>query len=204
MKCVACQKELTKKDLLFTEDKEAVCVNPFTCTDEHPNSVKNIIARGNAVRLFNESELEDNTFEKLNVSDEMKAKIMKVSTKPQSIRLSKIPIAHYVVAKMEENPELNSISEVVRHCVEIAMTVEPLTGNIPTRPNRHEIREAVLAKAQAIESGTSGLTGIVIPDIPKSLNVDWNDIDKQIAADKATEDLTKTVIPNPDEEEDEF
>lgn len=204
MKCVACNKELTKKDLLFTEDKEAVCVNPFTCTEDHPNSVKNIITRGNAVRLFNESELEDNTFEKLNVSDEMKAKIMKVSTKPQSIRLSKIPIAHYVVAKMEENPELNSISEVVRHCVEIAMTVEPLTGDIPTR---EEKREAVLAKAQAIESETSGgLTGIVIPDMPKSINVDWNDIDKQIAADKVTEDLMKTVIPNPnpDEEEDEF
>ena len=196
MKCVACGKEQIKKDLLFTEDKEAVCVNPFTCTEEHPNSVKNIVARGGAVKLFNEAELEDNAFEKLDVSDEMRDKIMKVSTKPQSIRLSKIPIAHYVVAKMDENPDLNSISEVVRHCVEIAMTVEPLTG-VVNKQNRQESREAVLARAQALEAEadkvkSEGGIKIVIPDMPKSINVDWNNLPPV------------EPTPVPEEEEDTF
>jgi hypothetical protein len=206
MKCVACEKELNKKDLLYTEDKQAYCVNPFTCTEEHPNSVKNILSRGAAVRLFNENELEENLFDKLAVSDEMKERITKAVSKPQSIRLSKVPIAHYILAKQEEEG-LASISEAIRYCVEIAMKIEPLTGKVPTRQNREEIREALLTRAQELEAqslvaqtkGTSGaLTGIVVPDVPKSLNVDWDAIKKQREAD------TEEKVSVPDDEEDEF
>jgi hypothetical protein len=207
MKCVACEKELTKKDLLYTDDKQAYCVNPFTCNDEHPNSVKNILKRGSAVKLYNESELEENLFDKLDVSDEMKERITKAVSKPQSIRLSKVPIAHYILAKQEEEG-LASISEAIRYCVEIAMKVEPLTGKAPTRQNREAIREALLSRAQELESkslveqtkGTSGaLTGIVVPDVPKSLNVDWDEIKRQRNA--ATEE--PVTVPE-DDEVDEF
>jgi hypothetical protein len=203
MKCVACEKELTKKDLLYTEDKQAYCVNPFTCSENHPNSVKNILARGAAVKLYNEVELEENTFDKLEVSDEMKDRITKAVTKPQSIRLSKVPIAHYLLAKQEEEG-LGSISEAVRYCIEIAMKVEPLTGNVPTR---EEKREAVLSKAQELESqsivdqtkGLSGaLTGIVVPDVPKTLNVDWDEIKRQREA------AANEPVSVPDDEVDEF
>jgi hypothetical protein len=201
MKCVACEKELTKKDLLYTDDKQAYCVNPFTCNDEHPNSVKNILKRGSAVKLYNESELEENLFDKLDVSDEMKERITKAVSKPQSIRLSKVPIAHYILAKQEEEG-LSSISEAIRYCVEIAMKVEPLTGKVLTR---EEKREAILTRAQELESkslveqtkGTSGaLTGIVVPDVPKTLNVDWDEIKRQREQEK--------VVPVPDDEVDEF
>lgn len=208
MKCVACGKEMTKKDLLYTEGRELVCVNPFTCTEHHPNSVQNILARGAAVRLFNEEELETNTLENLNVSDEMKKRIITVVTKPQSIRLSKLPIAHYIVAKMDESPDLNSISEAVRHCIELAMAVEPLSdksGNESIEKSRKEqrqaSREAALKRAQELEAHSEetskALTGIVVPDIPKSLNVDWDEIKKQREAEPVP-------VPNVDDEEDEF
>jgi hypothetical protein len=97
MKCTACAKELIKKDTLYTEDKYPFCINPYTCNDNHPNSIKHVLERQGAVRLFTEDELENVTFQSLNVTEEMKERIMKVATKPQSIRLSKLEIAHYLI-----------------------------------------------------------------------------------------------------------
>ena len=182
MKCTACNREYTKKDLLYTEDKQLVCVNPFTCSEDHPNSPKNIVARGGAVKLFNEVELEENEFDKLEVSDELKKRINTVATKPQSIRLSKLPIAHYIVSKMEENENLNSISEVVRHCIEIAMRVEPLQGEQHTFANpslaqeMKKIHEPIEVKP--IEPITGGLTGIVVPSMPDFIPVTVPDDDE--------------------------
>jgi hypothetical protein len=39
---------------------------------------------------------------------------------------------------------------------------------------------------------------ITIPDMPKSINVDWDEVDKDR---KATSELIKKIVPNPDEEE---
>lgn len=125
MKCTACQKELSKKEVMFTEERNPYCANPFTCNDNHPNSVKNIVARGGAVDLYTEDELEVNLFDKLNVSDEMKERIEKVATKPQSIRLSKIEIAHYLLM-LQDQKEFSSISEAVRYCVTRTMEAEPI------------------------------------------------------------------------------
>lgn len=124
MKCHACGKELTKKELLFTEDKLPFCNNPLTCNDEHPNSVKNILARQGAAQMFTEEQLETNTFENLNVSDEMKERIVKIATKPQSIRLSKVDIAYYLI-QLQDKHNFTSLSEAIRHCVHVAMNLEP-------------------------------------------------------------------------------
>lgn len=134
MRCVACNKELSKKEVLFTENKEPYCVNPFTCNDEHPNSVKKILARGAAVKMFTEDELEENIFDKLSVSDEMKERIMKVAGKPQSIRLSKLDIAHYLV-QLQDSKELASISEAVRYCVNVAMKELPVAELLAPKPS---------------------------------------------------------------------
>lgn len=126
-KCVACFKELGKKDVVFTEDKHPYCSNPFVCNDAHPNSVQNIIARGGAVKMFTEEELETSIFDRLAISDEMKDRIMKIASKPQSIRLSKYEIAYYLL-QLQESKDLASISEAIRYCVNLAMRVEPVDG----------------------------------------------------------------------------
>lgn len=131
MKCTACHKELIKKETLYTEDKQPYCINPYTCNDDHPNSIKNVLARQGAVRMLTEEELESVTFQSLNVSDEMKERITKVATKPQSIRLSKLEIAHYLI-QLQEQKEFSSLSECIRYCVSETMKLHPIDGSEPT------------------------------------------------------------------------
>lgn len=125
MKCHACSRELSRKEVLYTKDRLPYCNNPMVCNDEHPNSVKNILTRGGAAQMFTEDELESNIFETLNVSEAMKERIMKIATKPQSIRLSKVDIAYYLIM-LQDKHEMSSLSEAIRHCVHVAMNVEPM------------------------------------------------------------------------------
>lgn len=125
MKCSACGRELSKKDVLYTEDRRPFCRNPFDCNDDHPNSAKNIIERSGAVQMYSEEELERNVFDSLHVSDELRERIMKVATKPQSIRLSKVDIAYYVLW-LQERKGFSSLSEAIRYCIQLAMQVEPM------------------------------------------------------------------------------
>lgn len=134
MKCTACEKELSRRDVLYTEDKQPYCVNPFTCNDKHPNSVKNILARGGAIELFTEEELEKNLFENLDVPEEMKERIIRVATKPQSIRLNMVEIAHYVL-ELQDRKKLESISEAVRYCIRKTMADEPLETMVVELPD---------------------------------------------------------------------
>lgn len=134
MKCTACEKELTRKEALYTIDKLPYCPNPFDCTTRHPNHVENILARQGAVKMFTEDQLETNIFENLNVTPEMRKRIMKVATKPQSIRLFKVDIAYYVL-QLQESKQLSSISEAVRYCIEQTMEREPLTNTVETFPD---------------------------------------------------------------------
>jgi hypothetical protein len=201
MKCTACSKELNRKEVVYTEDKQPYCPNPFTCNEDHPNSVLNILARGGALKLFTEEELEDNIFERLHITEEMKDRILKVATKPQSIRLSKYEIAYYLLM-LQEEMELSSISEAVRYCVNLAMVYRPI-GNggklVPIQPKgepTEEIIEVVEAEpvgAQELAEKAIKLTSdpIVVPAMPKSINVDWSNLPK--------------IEPEPEEEkEDEF
>jgi hypothetical protein len=188
MKCTACNKELNRKEVVYTEDKQAYCPNPFSCNDNHPNSVPNILARGGALKLYTEDELEENIFDRLNITEEMKDRILKVATKPQSIRLSKYDVAHYLLALQEEE-NMTSISEAVRFCVHLAMQVRPLgrkgkivpqqpTGDIV--PEDIEVVEAAPVEAQELAEKAIKLTSdpIVVPSMPKSINVDWSNLPK--------------------------
>lgn len=155
MKCVACGKEHSKKDVLFTEDRQPYCVNPHACNDKHPNSVKNILARQGAVEMYTEAELEDAIFNKLDVPQEVKNRIQKIASKPQSIRLSKPDIAYYLLM-LQETRGLSSISEAVRYCVHLAMRVEPIDAadlGLPV-PTEEEAPEA--EAADEIEIKVSG------------------------------------------------
>lgn len=160
MKCTACHKEHTKKEVIYTDTKVPYCANPFTCNDDHPNSVKNIVARGGAIQMFTEDELESNLFATMNVTPEMKERIMKIATKPQSIRLSKLEIAHYLIL-LQESKGLASISEAVRYCVTKTMVAEPIKYEAPE------------PEPEVLKLGSEM---IEIPIIPNSVNVDWNTV----------------------------
>ena len=177
MKCTACGKEHTKKEIVFTEDRLPYCKNPFECNDDHPNSVKNIVARGGAVQMFTEEELEENMIDTLDVPDELRERIVKLAGKPQSIRLSKLDIAHYLIM-LQETRELASISEAVRYCVTLAMRVDP-------------IKPEDIAKLEPAKESVK-LTGepITIPDIPKSVNVDWSKVEAAPAEPKEDDEFT--------------
>lgn len=133
MKCIACSKEQSKKDLLFDENHNPYCINPFTCNELHPNSVRNIVERGGAIKLYTEEELEKTAFERLDVPEEIKDRIRKIADKPQSIRLSKIDIAYYLI-RLQEAKGLNSLSETIRYCVAKTMEVEPLNAEQEVKP----------------------------------------------------------------------
>lgn len=196
MKCTACNKDLNKKEIVYTEDRQPYCQNPFTCNDDHPNSVKNILARGGAANLYTEDELENNIFERLNITPEMKERILRVATKPQSIRLSKYEIAHYLLAKQDEK-DLSSISEAVRYCVQLAMEMEPIGSprSIQVRPapepELQVFQEAAEKSAEELQEEAK--QKITIPDMPKSINVDWDNLPP----------LERDPITNPEPIEDE-
>lgn len=178
MKCTACEKELNKKETVFTEDRKPYCSNPFNCNDKNPNSVANIVARGGAIKMYTEEQLENSRFDLLKVSPELKERIRKVATKPQSIRLS-IDNAHYLVL-LQETEGFNSISEAVRYCIDKAEGQRPVEIK-DYNENRGEEQPVELQD--------------LIPVIPKSVNVNWDDVEKNKGEIK---------YPLPTEDEEEF
>lgn len=185
-KCNGCYKELNKKEVVYTEDKIAYCKNPFECSDVHPNSVANIVARGGAVKMYTEDELENNIFDRLNISDEMKDRIIKVASKPQSIRLSKYEIAYYLL-QLQATKELASISEAVRYCVNFTMEQEPIdvpVNDVPESEESADLIEAISGVHEALTEETpkklkldnTGTLSFKVPDVPKSVNVDWSKV----------------------------
>jgi hypothetical protein len=151
MKCAACNKELTRKEAMFTKERDPYCPNPFNCeSTNHPNSVTNIVNRGGAVSLYTDDQIESDMLKNLDLTPEMRDRIQKVATKPQSIRLNRQDIAYYLL-KLQETHKMASISEAVRYCVNFAMENSPITEEKPKQ--EHIV--------------VSGLTGIVIPDVPQ-------------------------------------
>ncbi|MGG3907241.1 hypothetical protein [Geobacillus stearothermophilus] len=148
MRCSACGRELTKKDVLYTEDRQPFCRNPFECSDDHPNSAKNIIERQGTVRMYSEEELERNILDILEISDEMKERIVKLATKPQSIRLSRVDIAYYLL-RLQETKGFSSLSEAIRYCIQLAMQVEPMEHTFTEESTTEEEDSKVFTVADA-------------------------------------------------------
>jgi hypothetical protein len=186
MKCTACGKDLVKKDTLYTKDRMPYCNNTLTCNDDHPNSVKNILARQGAEQMFTEDELEHNIFEDLNVTDEMKERIMKIATKPQSIRLSKVDISYYLI-QLQDHHNLASLSEAIRYCVHLAKTVEPLDG---TTPDVTDLTNEIVKEVK--EEAAEAVAGIKAVVEEKSKKVSGKDLIKKQIEEAKVEDETLT------------
>jgi hypothetical protein len=163
MRCTACAKELSRKEAMFTKERDPYCPNPFNCeSTNHPNSVTNIVNRGGAVPLYTDEQIEFDMLKNLDLTPEMRDRIQKVATKPQSIRLNRQDIAYYLL-KLQETHKMASISEAVRYCVNFAMENSP----IETTPTKVLNSTATQIEGEPVYHHPSGLTGIVIPDVPK-------------------------------------
>lgn len=160
MKCSACGRELTKKDVLYTEDRRPFCRNPFECNDEHPNSAKNIIERQGTVQMYSEEELERDILENLDISDEIKERVVKLATKPQSIRLSRVDIAYYLI-RLQEAKGFSSLSEAIRYCISLAMQVEPIEHTF-TEETATEVEEEKTTEVIKVE---------YVPPAPPKVNI---------------------------------
>jgi hypothetical protein len=117
MKCLACQRELSKKETLYDENHDPFCSNAAICNDEHPNSVKNILARQGAATLYTEKELEVNEYENLNLPEDVKDQVLKMVKRPTTVRISDVSLAVHLV-QLKDNYGLSSISEAIRFCVQ--------------------------------------------------------------------------------------
>lgn len=141
MKCVACEKDLPKKETVYTESKEAYCINPFTCNENHPNSPQNIVARGNAMKLFTEKELDHYQTENLDLSQIEKEKIHRIVTKPMTVRINQVPLAYYLL-QVQEEYGLGSLSESIRMCVEQMSIHSPIGKPLETKKPEEEQKES--------------------------------------------------------------
>ena len=179
MKCSACNKERNKKEIVYTKDKLPYCSNPFTCGDNHPNSTKNILTRQSDIKMYTESELDTVLFEVLNVPEEIKERVKKIASKPQSIRLNKNDVAYYLTM-LQETKGFSSLSEAVRYCVTLASETEPIKGVFP--PQANFVASNFEEKPKALRLGEDT---IEIPLVPSSVNVDWDNLE---AEPEATEE----------------
>ena len=169
MKCTACAKELSRKEAMFTKERDPYCPNPFNCESiNHPNSVKNIVARGGAVPLYTDEQIEFDMLKNLDLTPEMRDRIQKVATKPQSIRLNRQDIAYYLL-KLQETHKMASISEAVRYCVNFAMENSPIETKEETAPTKVLNSTATQIEGKPVyhHPSVTSLTGIVVPDVPQ-------------------------------------
>jgi lipid II:glycine glycyltransferase (peptidoglycan interpeptide bridge formation enzyme) len=96
------------------------CDNPWVCNDEHPNSPKNLIARGGELELIEleEAELKFNQQIVLNQPDpEIAQKIRKMVKNPTTVRISDPRTAEFVL-ELQKKFGFGSVAEAIRYCIE--------------------------------------------------------------------------------------
>jgi Arc/MetJ-type ribon-helix-helix transcriptional regulator len=119
--CNACGVERKKTKVLYDPDQfMPYCEHPYICNDEHPNSPKNMIARGEELKLL---ELADAT-EKfhqwlaLNHPDKEKAaRIRRMVTQPITIRIGSPEMAQFVL-DLQDEFSFSSVSDTIRYCIQ--------------------------------------------------------------------------------------
>lgn len=119
--CSACGKERKKKGILYhPETFMPFCDNPWVCNDEHPNSPKNLIARGGELELIQleEAELKFNQQVVLNQPDpEIAQKIRKMVKNPTTVRIGDPRTAEFIL-ELQKKFGFGSVAEAIRYCIE--------------------------------------------------------------------------------------
>lgn len=122
--CAACGKERKSKALRYdTTTFNPYCENPYICNEEHPNSVKNLIANQRESKLINHDEAVEAYRKHLSSvyeDSDIVHKIHRMLTSPITVRVQKPEMAQFLI-DLQVEKGVESLSEAIRYCVEVMM-----------------------------------------------------------------------------------
>jgi Arc/MetJ-type ribon-helix-helix transcriptional regulator len=125
--CAACGVERKRKSMMYhPDDFMPYCENPYICNSEHPNSPKNLIARGSELKLLTFEEAQEK-FQKwiaFNHPDKERAqRIRRMVARPTTIRIGSPEMAQFLL-DLQDRFQFDSISDAVRYCIRKLMEAE--------------------------------------------------------------------------------
>lgn len=189
--CSACGKERKKKGVLYhPETFMPFCDNPWVCNDEHPNSPKNLIARGVELELIHleEAELKFNQQVVLNQPDpEIAQKIRKMVKNPTTVRIGDPRTAEFIL-ELQKKFGFGSVAEAIRYCIETVRENEDTFYKDLVKAEQQKENEDFVAELEAI---------------PEEVKAEEVEEVNQEAAEKAAKELEEQE-PEKEEEEWEF
>ncbi len=125
--CKACGTERKKKGIMYDPaDFMPYCDNPYICNDEHPNSPKNLIARGTEMQLipFEEAQEKFQVWLTLNHPDkEIAEKIKRMVKNPTTVRIGSPDLAQFII-ETQNKFAFNSVADTIRYFIQLAMDNE--------------------------------------------------------------------------------
>lgn len=127
--CSVCGKERKPKALLYDSGFSAFCANPYICSQEHPNSPKNILERNSLEPMYTFEQALDRYRHSLaeQFMDKGLAKrVHRLISSPTTIRIQEPEIAKFLV-KFQQEHALPSISDAIRRCIELVKEGQNVT-----------------------------------------------------------------------------
>lgn len=119
--CAACGTERKKKGILYDPTNfMPYCENPYVCNEEHPNSPKNLIARGSELGLipFDEAQEKFKAWLMLNQPDPDRAeRIRRMVTQPMTIRIASPDMAIFIL-DLQQEYQFATVSDTIRYCIQ--------------------------------------------------------------------------------------
>lgn len=121
--CAACGVERKRKSMMYHPDNfMPYCENPYICNSEHPNSPKNLIARGYELKLLPFEEAQK--WIAFNHPDKERAqRIRRMVARPTTIRIGSPEMAQFLL-DLQDRFQFDSISDTVRYCIRKLMEAE--------------------------------------------------------------------------------
>lgn len=122
--CAACGAERKKKGIKYDPNTLIpYCENPYICNENHPNSPKNLIARGSELKLVSYAEAQELFKKYLELhqpTPERAEKIRRMTTQPSTFRIGDPKLAEFLL-NLQEEFKFSSISDTIRYCIELVM-----------------------------------------------------------------------------------
>lgn len=119
--CNACGVERRKKNIAYDPTNfMPYCDNPYICNEDHPNSPKNLIARGAELQLLSYEEAQAKFADWVAMSHpdrEIAEKIRRMVMYPISVRIGDPGLAQFIL-EFQQEFQMDSISDTIRYCVQ--------------------------------------------------------------------------------------